>query len=140
MAWWWAGLVEAGMTLGCLLAPLGQTETQACTQVQNRICVCEPGWYCTLKRQEGCRQCVRHRKCPPGFGVVKPGMAPGPVGLGDPFGSLLYGHQLISPAWERCQWQPGASCPFVHMFPLILSSSVPVASTVGWALGIQRWI
>lgn len=81
MAWWWAGLVEAGMTLGCLLAPLGQTEIQACTQVQNRICVCEPGWYCTLKRQEGCRQCVRHRKCPPGSGVVKPGMAPGPVGL-----------------------------------------------------------
>lgn len=51
----------------------GQTEIQACTQVQNRICVCEPGWYCTLKRQEGCRQCVRHRKCPPGSGVVKPG-------------------------------------------------------------------
>lgn len=50
-----------------------QMETQACTRVQNRICVCQPGWYCTLKSQKGCRQCVRHRKCAPGFGVITPG-------------------------------------------------------------------
>ncbi|XP_031319942.1 tumor necrosis factor receptor superfamily member 1B isoform X1 [Camelus dromedarius] len=52
-----------------------QTETQACTPKQNRICTCKPGWYCTLGRQEGCRLCVPLRKCGPGFGVAKPGTA-----------------------------------------------------------------
>lgn len=88
-AWQWVGLVEAGVTLGCLLAPLDQLETQACTAKQNRICTCKPGWYCTLGRQEGCRLCVPLRKCGPGFGVAKPGTGPGPEVLGDPLGPLL---------------------------------------------------
>ncbi|XP_006885951.1 PREDICTED: tumor necrosis factor receptor superfamily member 1B [Elephantulus edwardii] len=50
-----------------------QVEVQACTREQNRICNCKPGWYCTLKRQEGCRLCAPLRKCRPGFGVAKPG-------------------------------------------------------------------
>ncbi|KAM6216913.1 tumor necrosis factor receptor superfamily member 1B [Rhynchocyon petersi] len=52
-----------------------QVEVQACTREQNRICACRPGWYCTLTRQEGCRLCAPLRKCPPGFGVTKPGTA-----------------------------------------------------------------
>ncbi|XP_029805847.1 tumor necrosis factor receptor superfamily member 1B isoform X1 [Suricata suricatta] len=52
-----------------------QVETQACTPEQNRICTCRPGWYCTLRRQEGCRLCAPWRKCRPGFGVAKPGTA-----------------------------------------------------------------
>ncbi|KAK2105954.1 Tumor necrosis factor receptor super member 1B [Saguinus oedipus] len=50
-----------------------QVETQACTQQQNRICACMPGWYCVLGKQEGCRLCSPLRKCGPGFGVAKPG-------------------------------------------------------------------
>ncbi|XP_014705244.3 tumor necrosis factor receptor superfamily member 1B isoform X1 [Equus asinus] len=53
----------------------GQVETQACTLKQNRICTCEPGRYCILPRQEGCQVCGLLRKCPPGFGVAKPGTA-----------------------------------------------------------------
>nr|XP_035925366.1 tumor necrosis factor receptor superfamily member 1B isoform X1 [Halichoerus grypus] len=52
-----------------------QVETQACTREQNRICTCKPGWYCTLRRQEGCRLCAPLRRCRPGFGVAKPGTA-----------------------------------------------------------------
>ncbi|XP_036855791.1 tumor necrosis factor receptor superfamily member 1B [Manis javanica] len=52
-----------------------QVETQACTREQNRICTCRPGWYCMLRRQEGCRLCTPLRKCRPGFGVAKPGTA-----------------------------------------------------------------
>ncbi|KAL2773364.1 tumor necrosis factor receptor superfamily member 1B precursor [Daubentonia madagascariensis] len=52
-----------------------QVETQACTPKQNRICVCRPGWYCMLSKQEGCRLCAPLRKCRPGFGVAKPGTA-----------------------------------------------------------------
>ncbi|KAF3820313.1 hypothetical protein GH733_015822 [Mirounga leonina] len=52
-----------------------QVEAQACTREQNRICTCKPGWYCTLRRQEGCRLCAPLRKCRPGFGVAKPGTA-----------------------------------------------------------------
>ncbi|XP_042637123.1 tumor necrosis factor receptor superfamily member 1B [Orycteropus afer afer] len=52
-----------------------QVEVQACTRKQNRICACRLGWFCLLKRQEGCRLCVPLRKCPPGFGVAKPGTA-----------------------------------------------------------------
>ncbi|KAF0880666.1 TNR1B factor, partial [Crocuta crocuta] len=51
------------------------TATQACTPEQNRICACRPGWYCTFRRQEGCRLCAPQRKCLPGFGVAKPGTA-----------------------------------------------------------------
>lgn len=87
------------MTLGCLLAPLDQREIQACTREQNRRCACKPGYYCTLMRQSGCRLCIPQRRCSPGFGVVTPGMGPaGPAGLGDPLGSLLHGHRLISAA------------------------------------------
>ncbi|XP_032156328.1 tumor necrosis factor receptor superfamily member 1B isoform X1 [Sapajus apella] len=50
-----------------------QVETQACTQQQNRICACMPGWYCALGKKEGCRLCSPLRKCGPGFGVAKPG-------------------------------------------------------------------
>ncbi|XP_046518660.1 tumor necrosis factor receptor superfamily member 1B isoform X3 [Equus quagga] len=53
----------------------GQVETQTCTLKQNRICTCEPGRYCILPRQEGCQVCGLLRKCPPGFGVAKPGTA-----------------------------------------------------------------
>ncbi|KAM8958775.1 tumor necrosis factor receptor superfamily member 1B [Lycaon pictus] len=52
-----------------------QVETQACTREQNRICSCKPGWYCTLRRQGGCRLCAPLRRCRPGFGVAKPGTA-----------------------------------------------------------------
>ncbi|XP_006145359.1 tumor necrosis factor receptor superfamily member 1B isoform X1 [Tupaia chinensis] len=48
----------------------GQVEIQACTLEQNRICTCKPGWYCVLKRQVGCRQCVPLSKCLPGHGVT----------------------------------------------------------------------
>ncbi|XP_019495247.1 PREDICTED: tumor necrosis factor receptor superfamily member 1B [Hipposideros armiger] len=53
----------------------GQTETQACTGKKDRICDCLPDWYCMLPKPEGCRECVLQRKCPPGFGVAKPGTA-----------------------------------------------------------------
>ncbi|XP_037354372.1 tumor necrosis factor receptor superfamily member 1B [Talpa occidentalis] len=53
----------------------GLMETQACTQKQNRICTCEPGWYCMLEQQQGCIVCGPFRKCPPGKGVAKPGTA-----------------------------------------------------------------
>lgn len=49
-----------------------QMETQACSQTQNRICTCRPGWYCMLKRQEGCRLCLPLSKCSPGSGVARP--------------------------------------------------------------------
>lgn len=75
---------------------LDQTEMQACTQKQNRICSCKPGYYCTLMRQSGCRLCIPQRRCSPGFGVVTPGM--GPAGLRGPLGCLLQGHRLISAA------------------------------------------
>uniref|UniRef100_A0A8C0K7L5 TNF receptor superfamily member 1B n=1 Tax=Canis lupus dingo TaxID=286419 RepID=A0A8C0K7L5_CANLU len=52
-----------------------QVETQACTREQNRICSCKSGWYCTLRRQGGCRLCAPLRRCRPGFGVAKPGTA-----------------------------------------------------------------
>ncbi|EQB79034.1 tumor necrosis factor receptor superfamily member 1B precursor [Camelus ferus] len=66
----------------CSKCPPDQTETQACTPKQNRICTCKPGWYCTLGRQEGCRLCVPLRKCGPGFGVAKPGLIVGVTALG----------------------------------------------------------
>uniref|UniRef100_A0ABI7ZW62 TNFR-Cys domain-containing protein n=1 Tax=Felis catus TaxID=9685 RepID=A0ABI7ZW62_FELCA len=49
-----------------------QVETQACTPEQNRVCTCRPGWYCTLKRQKGCRLCAPLHRCRPGFGVTRP--------------------------------------------------------------------
>ncbi|XP_047727105.1 tumor necrosis factor receptor superfamily member 1B [Prionailurus viverrinus] len=52
-----------------------QVETQACTPEQNRVCTCRPGWYCTLKRQKGCRLCAPLHRCRPGFGVARPGTA-----------------------------------------------------------------
>ncbi|XP_006866486.1 PREDICTED: tumor necrosis factor receptor superfamily member 1B [Chrysochloris asiatica] len=48
-------------------------EAQTCTRKQNRMCTCKPGWYCTAMRKDGCRFCTRLRKCPPGFGVARPG-------------------------------------------------------------------
>ena len=95
VAWWWAGPVEVGMTLGCLLAPPDQVETQACTREQDRVCACRPGWYCMLQSQQGCRLCSELRKCPPGVGVSRPGMGPGQRAW-DPIGSLFHRHQLVS--------------------------------------------
>lgn len=108
----WAGPAEAGLTLGYPLALVDQVETQACTREQNRICTCKPGWYCTLRRQEGCRLCAPLRRCRPGFGVAKPGMGPGPAVLGGPRGPLLHGCQPVSPTWEHGQWRPGAGHPY----------------------------
>uniref|UniRef100_A0A8D2AYU0 TNF receptor superfamily member 1B n=1 Tax=Sciurus vulgaris TaxID=55149 RepID=A0A8D2AYU0_SCIVU len=51
-----------------------QVETQACTQKRNRLCTCGPGWYCALRYQDSCRQCLALRRCPPGFGVARPGL------------------------------------------------------------------
>ncbi|XP_037021567.2 tumor necrosis factor receptor superfamily member 1B [Artibeus jamaicensis] len=50
-----------------------QVETRACTREQDRVCTCRPGWYCMLHSQQGCRLCSELRKCPPGFGVSRPG-------------------------------------------------------------------
>ncbi|KAM5323052.1 tumor necrosis factor receptor superfamily member 1B [Glossophaga mutica] len=50
-----------------------QVETQACTREQDRVCTCRPGRYCMLQSQQGCRLCSELRKCPPGFGVSRPG-------------------------------------------------------------------
>ncbi|KAF6111977.1 TNF receptor superfamily member 1B [Phyllostomus discolor] len=50
-----------------------QVETQACTREQDRVCSCRPGRYCMLPTQQGCRLCSELRKCPPGFGVSRPG-------------------------------------------------------------------
>ena len=105
---WWAGPAEAGITLGCPLALVDQVETQACTPEQNRVCTCRPGWYCTLKRQKGCRLCAPLHRCRPGFGVTRPGMGLEPVGLRDPAGPLLHGHQPISSARECQQRWPAA--------------------------------
>ncbi|KAM7098537.1 tumor necrosis factor receptor superfamily member 1B [Molossus nigricans] len=52
-----------------------QVETQACTRERNRVCSCRPGWYCVLGSDQGCRLCSLLRRCPPGFGVVRPGTA-----------------------------------------------------------------
>ncbi|XP_003793335.1 tumor necrosis factor receptor superfamily member 1B isoform X1 [Otolemur garnettii] len=52
-----------------------QVEMKPCTAKQNRVCVCKPGRFCVLNKQEGCRLCTPLRKCRPGFGVVKPGTA-----------------------------------------------------------------
>ncbi|KAM9688323.1 tumor necrosis factor receptor superfamily member 1B isoform 3-T3 [Trichechus inunguis] len=52
-----------------------QEEVQSCTREQNRICTCRSGWYCMLRRQEGCQLCVPLRKCLPSFGVAKQGTA-----------------------------------------------------------------
>ncbi|EHB16610.1 Tumor necrosis factor receptor superfamily member 1B [Heterocephalus glaber] len=52
-----------------------QVEIQACTPQQNRVCTCRPGQFCILGSPDSCRQCIPLRKCPPGFGVVKPGTA-----------------------------------------------------------------
>ncbi|XP_033623512.1 tumor necrosis factor receptor superfamily member 1B isoform X1 [Fukomys damarensis] len=52
-----------------------QVEIQACTPQQNRICTCRPGQFCILGSPDSCRQCIPLRKCPPGFGMVKPGTA-----------------------------------------------------------------
>nr|KAF6445436.1 TNF receptor superfamily member 1B [Molossus molossus] len=49
-----------------------QVETQACTRERNRVCSCRPGWYCVLGSDQGCRLCSPLRRCPPGFGVVRP--------------------------------------------------------------------
>uniref|UniRef100_I3MS26 TNF receptor superfamily member 1B n=1 Tax=Ictidomys tridecemlineatus TaxID=43179 RepID=I3MS26_ICTTR len=51
----------------------GQVETQACTQMRNRVCACRPGSYCVLKRQDSCGLCLAMRRCPPGYGVSRPG-------------------------------------------------------------------
>ncbi|KAM4806365.1 tumor necrosis factor receptor superfamily member 1B [Urocitellus parryii] len=53
----------------------GQVETQACTQMRNRVCACRPGSYCVLKRQDSCGLCLAMRRCPPGYGVSRPGTA-----------------------------------------------------------------
>lgn len=103
------------MTLGGPLALADQVETQACTPEQNRICACRPGWYCTFRRQEGCRLCAPQRKCLPGFGVAKPGKGLEPVVPRDPLGPLLRGYQPTSSAWE-CQ-------PLPTLSPFVLSSS-----------------
>lgn len=125
VAWRWTGPAEAGMTLGCLAAPLDLMESQACTREQNRICTCRPGWYCALQLQERCRQCIPLSKCSPGFGVATPGMGPGPAGTGDSLGSLLHGHQLFGPDKNIVS---GGQVPATHVSthpPFILSSSTP---------------
>uniref|UniRef100_A0A8C9UKC0 TNF receptor superfamily member 1B n=1 Tax=Spermophilus dauricus TaxID=99837 RepID=A0A8C9UKC0_SPEDA len=53
----------------------GQVETQACTQMRNRVCACRPGSYCMLKHQDSCRLCLAMRRCLPGYGVSRPGTA-----------------------------------------------------------------
>ncbi|XP_029447794.1 tumor necrosis factor receptor superfamily member 11B isoform X2 [Rhinatrema bivittatum] len=40
---------------------------QECNSTHNRVCECIEGWYLELEF------CLRHRKCPLGFGVVQPG-------------------------------------------------------------------
>ncbi|XP_030074230.1 tumor necrosis factor receptor superfamily member 11B [Microcaecilia unicolor] len=40
---------------------------QECNSTHNRVCECTDGWYLELEF------CLRHRKCPPGFGIVQPG-------------------------------------------------------------------
>ncbi|KAM6173803.1 tumor necrosis factor receptor superfamily member 1B [Erethizon dorsatum] len=52
-----------------------QVETQACTPQRNRVCACRPGQFCTLGKPDSCRQCIPLRKCPPGYGVARPGTA-----------------------------------------------------------------
>uniref|UniRef100_A0A8C9UJR6 TNF receptor superfamily member 1B n=1 Tax=Spermophilus dauricus TaxID=99837 RepID=A0A8C9UJR6_SPEDA len=48
----------------------GQVETQACTQMRNRVCACRPGSYCMLKHQDSCRLCLAMRRCLPGYGTA----------------------------------------------------------------------
>ncbi|XP_072465011.1 tumor necrosis factor receptor superfamily member 1B isoform X2 [Notamacropus eugenii] len=48
-------------------------EIQNCTKRENRICACKPGFFCITKSQRSCLRCFRFTKCPPGFGVSKPG-------------------------------------------------------------------
>lgn len=60
--------------------------------------------------------------------------------LGTPLGLSFMG---INSSAQPGNIVSGSQVPAAHLSPrspLILSSSVPVASTVGWALGIQRWI
>lgn len=125
VAWRWAGPAEAGMTPGCLAAPLDRMETQACTRQQNRICTCRPGWYCTLKSQEGCRLCIPLSKCYPGSGVAKPGMGLGQQALGTPSGLSFMG---ISSSAQPKNIVSDGQVPATHVSthpPFILSSSTP---------------
>ncbi|XP_005404013.1 PREDICTED: tumor necrosis factor receptor superfamily member 1B [Chinchilla lanigera] len=52
-----------------------QVETQACTPQRNRVCACKPGRFCMLGNPDSCRQCILLRRCPPGYGVARPGTA-----------------------------------------------------------------
>ncbi|XP_020015662.1 tumor necrosis factor receptor superfamily member 1B [Castor canadensis] len=50
-----------------------QVETQVCTRERNRVCACRQGWYCMLRKQDGCRLCMPLSRCRPGFGVARLG-------------------------------------------------------------------
>uniref|UniRef100_A0A8C5K6G2 Tumor necrosis factor receptor superfamily, member 1b n=1 Tax=Jaculus jaculus TaxID=51337 RepID=A0A8C5K6G2_JACJA len=58
-----------------------QVKIQGCTRQQNRVCVCKPGMYCALatSASDSCRQCMRLRKCGPGFGATETRAANGNV-------------------------------------------------------------
>lgn len=47
-----------------------QVEVQQCNATHNRVCQCQEGYYSEMEF------CIRHSECPPGSGVVKPGMYP----------------------------------------------------------------
>ncbi|XP_047407436.1 tumor necrosis factor receptor superfamily member 1B isoform X1 [Sciurus carolinensis] len=112
-----------------------QVETQACTQKRNRLCTCRPGWYCALKHQDSCRQCLALRRCPPGFGVARPGTATSDVRCAPcPRGTF----SNTTSSTDVCK--PHRICSLVAIPGSASADAVcePVSSTLGEAPGTVR--
>ncbi|XP_072927189.1 uncharacterized protein [Hemitrygon akajei] len=59
--------------LKCTICGEGTYEILACSSTRDTVCDCTEGFYCTNITRDGCRECLKHRHCPPGQQVIRRG-------------------------------------------------------------------
>ncbi|XP_059812059.1 uncharacterized protein LOC132384701 isoform X2 [Hypanus sabinus] len=57
--------------LKCTICGEGTYEILACSSTRDTVCDCTEGFYCTNITRDGCRECLKHRHCPPGQQVIR---------------------------------------------------------------------
>ncbi|XP_062893063.1 tumor necrosis factor receptor superfamily member 14-like [Mobula hypostoma] len=59
--------------LRCTICGEGTYEILACSSTRDTVCDCTEEFYCTNITIDGCRECLKHRRCPPGEQVIRKG-------------------------------------------------------------------